>query len=241
MKVTGPTGKLVCFSFSLFAFFLIGSIYANPKVKVSLYYESLCPYSARYISEQLYPIYRWLGRRIELDYVPFGNAEMMYHPFNSSYTFNCQHGPDECKGNKIQGCLKHLFNDTDHDATLTQLQVVNCLMSGGAANLGQLAYCIKNIIPVNVGLTYQKIVDCALGIEGDKILAEMGNTTMALKPQHEWVPWVTVDGEHQPGAEKNLGEFLCKGKLMNVSECQRKSMKGESLIRENAVPFDNYY
>ena len=229
MKIIETTEKMIFISIFLSLIFLTGSLSDVAKVKVSLYYESLCPWSAKYISEQLYPTYRKLGRHIDLDYIPYGNAEMTYHPSNSSYTFDCQHGPEECLGNKIQGCLRHGFNDTSYDATLLQLQIVDCIM--GTANFGRLFHCMEELYPgENFGPLYEKILDCATGSEGTNILAEMGNDTMVLTPPNEHVPWVTVDGKHEDKAEENLSQFLCKEKLMNISECKRKSMKGDNEI-----------
>ena len=213
---------MVFISIFLPLIFLTGSLSDVAKVKVSLYYESLCPWSTKYISEQLYPTYQKLGRHIDLDYIPYGNAKTTYHPSNSSFTFRCQHGPEECLGNKIQGCLRHEFNDTSYDAMVLQLDIVNCLM--GTGNFKRLSYCLGRMSKV-----YEQIVHCATGSEGTNILVEMGAKTKTLTP-FEGVPWVTVDGKYEEEAVENLSQYLCREKLMNVSECKGKSMKGDNEI-----------
>jgi len=236
---------MVFISIFLSLIFLTSSLSDVARVEVTLYYESLCPWSAKYISQQLIPTYRKLGRHIDLDYIPYGNAEMTYNPSNSSYTFECQHGPEECLGNKIQGCLRHEFNDQAYDATLMQLSIISCMM--GTSDFGRLFHCMENVCPKeNLGPAYERIRDCATGSEGTNILAEMGNDTMAITPPSEhgfYVPWVTVDGKHEEKAEENLSQFLCKEKLMDVSECKGKSMKGDNEIWNPNMFYqlENYY
>ena len=190
-----------------------------------------------YFREQFYPTYKKLGMYIDIDYFPYGNAKMEYHPSNSSYTFKCQHGPEECVGNKIQGCLRHEFHTTfppgtsnDYGRMAKQLQVINCVMGTSMYPFGRLFYCLDEadleishphiLVPF-----YKRVLDCFAGNEGDKVMAKIGHATMELEPKHEYVPWVTVDGKHEPEAEKNLGQFLCKGKLKHVPECKGMSSK----------------
>jgi len=44
-------------------------------VKVSVYYESLCPDSIRFLTNQFTPVYNQLGSsNIEVDFLPYGKA-----------------------------------------------------------------------------------------------------------------------------------------------------------------------
>lgn len=43
-------------------------------LKVSLYYESLCPDSVRFVVRQLYPGFLKLGDILDLDFIPYGFA-----------------------------------------------------------------------------------------------------------------------------------------------------------------------
>lgn len=45
-------------------------------IKVSVYYESLCPYSIRFITQQLYPNYDRFASDLSLDLVPYGKANV---------------------------------------------------------------------------------------------------------------------------------------------------------------------
>lgn len=46
------------------------------KVKISVYYEALCPDSKFFVKYQLLPVYEELQEYIILDLVPYGKAEV---------------------------------------------------------------------------------------------------------------------------------------------------------------------
>jgi interferon gamma-inducible protein 30 len=80
-------------------------------LKITVYYEALCPDSVRFVGRQLYPHWNELVDYIdEIELVPYGKAMHIFHPLNVTsnapayYEFSCQHGPSECKGNKYQAC-----------------------------------------------------------------------------------------------------------------------------------------
>ena len=88
------------------------------KVKLSLYYESLCPYCKKFITEQLGPNFAKFEDYLDVHLNPFGNAHMKKH--GDSYKFTCQHGEGECKGSIMEGCLLNRLNKgTDNAAVPT--------------------------------------------------------------------------------------------------------------------------
>ena len=48
----------------------------------------------------MYPAYRAIEEIMELDFVPFGQSRVFQNE-NGDYTFECDHGDDECYGNLI--------------------------------------------------------------------------------------------------------------------------------------------
>merc|ERR1719318_844073 len=73
-----------------------------PPVKISVYYESLCPYSIRFINTQLWPTFSRLKDIMDITLIPHGNAKE--RPGVSFWEFLCQHGAPECMGNVIESC-----------------------------------------------------------------------------------------------------------------------------------------
>ncbi|VDK77944.1 unnamed protein product [Litomosoides sigmodontis] len=69
-------------------------------LKLSLYYEALCPYCQRFIANHLGNIYNQFRGLIELEMVPWGNSKLL-----KNGTIRCNHGPTECKANKLQSCV----------------------------------------------------------------------------------------------------------------------------------------
>ena len=71
-------------------------------VRVQFVGESLCPDCAAFTTDILDPVYRSdLKDIVDLDYIGWGNAK------NTSGTPECQHGPRECKLNKVLNCAEH--------------------------------------------------------------------------------------------------------------------------------------
>lgn len=52
-------------------------------VHVTVYYETLCPDSQRFITQQLYPAWKDLKDHLVLEFVPFGKASV------SVFNFHC--------------------------------------------------------------------------------------------------------------------------------------------------------
>lgn len=73
------------------------------QIKMDVLYESLCPDSVRFISEKLEPLYDEFKQHLEINFVPFGKSASPDVSGNGEWY--CQHGPDECLGNRIQTCM----------------------------------------------------------------------------------------------------------------------------------------
>ncbi|XP_066247011.1 GILT-like protein 1 [Euwallacea similis] len=90
--------KVICFVLILTRLHL--SVSSN-SVKVSLYYETLCPNCIDFIKNQLHLNYKLFGKDlIQLELIPYGNAWE-----DGLKNFTCQHGPEECYGNEVEGCV----------------------------------------------------------------------------------------------------------------------------------------
>ena len=60
----------------LATFLLFQQIQGRESVNIQVYYESLCPDSINFITQQLYPTYQALGNYMNIEFIPFGNADV---------------------------------------------------------------------------------------------------------------------------------------------------------------------
>jgi len=176
-----------------------------PKVDVTLYYESLCPDCQLFIRQQLYPTYQKIGDIFNLTLVPYGNAEETKR--GDKWVFQCQHGPNECLGNLIETCAISLLKNLSVSFPFVHCFEVSIERSGNPKSVAQ--HCAKSL-----GIDYAPIEACVSGPQGNELEHEMAKKTDALEPQHEYVPWVTINGKHtekiQREAENNLLKLVCE-------------------------------
>lgn len=79
----------------------------DKKVTMSIYYESLCPFCADFIVNDLVRLFQTgLISIVDLRMVPWGNAGI-----KPDGTFDCQHGNDECYLNTIEACAINIYPD----------------------------------------------------------------------------------------------------------------------------------
>uniref|UniRef100_A0A3B4AWF1 Gamma-interferon-inducible lysosomal thiol reductase n=1 Tax=Periophthalmus magnuspinnatus TaxID=409849 RepID=A0A3B4AWF1_9GOBI len=152
-------------------------------VKVELYYESLCPACRNFIGSILYPTFVLLGDIMDLTLVPYGNAQESFD--GGKYIFKCQHGEQECLGNMIEACMLNL---TSSDAFLP----IYCMeASGDVVKAAQP--CVELFAP---DLSWERLMKCVNGDLGNQIMHQNALKTQALKPSHNYVPWITINGVH---------------------------------------------
>jgi len=154
---------------------------------------------------------------MEVDFVPYGNAHQQQD--GDSWTFECQHGPDECHGNMQQSCMFHYVTDQD-----TYVDVIYCIESSGdITNDAKVKQCLSDSsVPME---TINKIQTCWEGEEGIQLHHENGVKTDNLVPKHTYVPWVTFNDAHSEDNESmycqdDLCRCLCDDYLQDVPECQ---------------------
>jgi len=187
-------------------------------VKVTLYYEALCGGCHDWILNEMFPTYQKIGKYMEVDFVPYGNAHQ--HQNGDSWEITCQHGPKECKGNIQQSCMFH-YLDGKQD---TYVEAIYCIEgSGDITNDENVKQClVESEVSAD---TIEDIVTCWEGDEGMELHHENGIKTDNLVPKHSYVPWVTFNDEHSVDnysehCQANLYHCLCHDFLSDVPECQ---------------------
>lgn len=171
---------------------------ATKPVNLTLAYESLCPGCRHFIKTQLWPVYQQLKEYLTVDLLPYGNAHEFYNAKTGKWVYDCQHGPEECKGNLVETCA--IF--TNRRDETKYLPFIHCLEQGNPVKDGQK--CANA-----TGLNWDKITECINGPEGNVYQHTIASET----PKHQYVPWVVFNGVHNEQIEDkalmNFKQLVC--------------------------------
>ena len=181
---------------------------SDDRVKVTVYYETLCPDSQQFIRYQLWPTYQNVSSIMDIELVPYGKAS--YTQSNGSISFRCQHGPRECRGNMIQACAIKILQGNQSQT----VPFVKCMESQRMPEMAG-AKCARQL-----NMEYAEIQSCSDGPMGQQALLEMGRKTEALQPAMYFVPWININDRHtdqdQNAALANLLQLVCESYSGNV-------------------------
>ncbi|XP_008190388.2 GILT-like protein 1 [Tribolium castaneum] len=166
------------------------------QLQVSIYYESLCPDSLRFITTQLYPTYPSFANYLRLDLVPFGKATASKS--SGHWKFRCQHGPRECYNNKIHTCV------IAHNPPKPTLNFINCAMKSPDS---------PKMCAIESGISWNVISNCLNSGQADVLLAQNGDKTNAVTPPIDYVPTIIFNGVYRKAmqnfAEKHFAKSVC--------------------------------
>lgn len=174
---------------------LSSSSYASERVNVSLYYESLCPFCRAFIEDTLWPLYDGpVGDIMDLKLVPYGNV----HRLDGRMV--CQHGEEECRLNKLEACALEEAEFREAFA------FVACIEEDPLVYVNKTSQCASN---AGIQHLVSSITACSTGKKGESLFKRMGEKTDSLRPPHQFVPWVTVNGIPIQEDYENLKTFVC--------------------------------
>ncbi|CAH0561849.1 unnamed protein product [Brassicogethes aeneus] len=167
-------------------------------VKITVYYEALCPDSKFFILHQLVPVYKNLLTSMILDLVPYGKAETFEE--DGDYKFRCQHDAVECYANKIHSCVINKIKEP-----YTQLQYIACMID-------------DNIRPDEVGqrcgnelnIPFEPIKNCAKSKEGSLLLKSNGVRTHSLSPAVKFIPTIELNESQNIVPQSHILKDLIK-------------------------------
>ncbi|ERL89590.1 hypothetical protein D910_06955 [Dendroctonus ponderosae] len=170
-------------------YFITRQLYPNYQLFKDHMTVEFIPYGKAIVSGTFTTLFDTTNKLyVFLSYI-FNNFDIdtLQHTFDNTtgkYTFSCQHGKEECKGNKFQACgLAQIANEEE------RLDFVTCVMSASnPANIFYLENCAKKST-----LDFSAMTKCAISSEGDKLLASYGDKTWNLEPNLSYVPTVVFN------------------------------------------------
>ncbi|CAG9769472.1 unnamed protein product [Ceutorhynchus assimilis] len=191
-------------------------------VKISVYYECLCPDSIAFIRDQLHPNYQTFGDKlIKLELIPYGFAKE--HIENGTKTFTCQHGPKECYGNEVHGCV---INEVSIDKSEN---FIFCAENGTPPSSKDiLKSCAEQ-----QEISWASLQKCALSEQGADIMSKNGKKTKELNPT--FIPTIVFNDvlniDDTNKSITDLKSVICKYLENKPEQCQSlKRLSDDSQI-----------
>jgi len=175
----------------------INSYYVKAdKLHVSIYYETLCYDSVKFIRKQLQPAFETLKEHLVINFIPYGKA-FHKNEENGKISFQCHHGPNECFSNKIHACVLNTSLSTEEI-----IKFVSC--SIGSYQEKNLRLCAEE-----VNLSYDLLKMCANNIAGSNFLAKYGDITLNVDPVITFVPTIIFNNSYSSENQNDsLNDFL---------------------------------
>jgi len=136
----------------------------QPSAELTVYYEALCSDSVNFVTTQLTHAWETFGEDLVINFKPFGKANWTEN--GVSWDFVCQHGPDECLGNKAQACI--LAHEPYEARAVVPL--IDCLMRTHTKPDPAVGACLAEL---GLDISPEEIMDCA---NGDKVPFLFSNT-----------------------------------------------------------------
>ncbi|KAJ8985067.1 hypothetical protein NQ317_019750 [Molorchus minor] len=170
-------------------------------IKVSVYYETLCPDSRTFIAVKLHPNYQDIANYVNLELIPYGKA--IHSKTNGVYKFSCQHGQSECQGNKYHSCVLSMNNEAQ-----TNVDIIDCIMrTRNPSLLTNVESCARKFKVDDNGIN--RIRSCSSSEEGERLLAENGDKTWKLEPSISFVPTVVYNDVYDKNSQdQSLIDFV---------------------------------
>lgn len=179
------------------------------QVRSVFYSESLCPDCVHFATGVWSKAYRTQGIGygstvgdgqgiVTFAQVSFGNAKIT--PDNKTIT--CQHGPTECLYNTLEACA-----DAHYPTNGASVPFVVCLYAQAQSGLSPAK---AERCATQNKLDWATLNTCWGGAEGKQLDIDNAARTAALKPPHEYVPWVTLDAPGTFCTEAGCDDFIAQ-------------------------------
>jgi len=196
---------------------------ASPKVLVSVFNEAQCPGCIDFSKTQLNAVMTRIPEIVSLSIFPFGNANETVNEDDGSYSFDCQHGYNECVSNMYEACAQSHFpaiDSTTHQPAWYPF--FHCIESSDLAtdriplpyNFSMVQECARS-----ANINYDVLKECVgespeVGDpnDGNLIMHEVSEAT--TRSGNTFCPWVVVEGygvltEDQIDNGDDLVKIIC--------------------------------
>jgi len=173
----------------------------RPPLQLGIYYESLCGDCLHFIVNQLNVTFAAVPEILSVTLVPWGKSNQSA----ADGLLHCQHGAEECRGNRLHGCVIDALQDP-----ALRMRTVACLENGQKTLEESGPACLAE-----AGLDWAEQDACAKSDASLQKMLQYGEMTHLLEPALTFVPTVTLDGDQGSKVEQkemveDLLNFVCR-------------------------------
>jgi len=195
---------------------------------VTVLYESNCPFCQRFIIEEVGPVINeenCLEGSVQFHWVAYGMGQK-----DASGQIQCQHGEDECIGNRVQLCAKKHYGETRELSRFVVCMEEN--LKGGTMAADRASY--ENCASADLVTEFEQ---CAKAEESLALAGQAGDETDAARPDKVPFAFFTdVPGYNLFGSP--LKPTLCaqlKDANHPIPECCTAAVAGRRLSGDSDV------
>lgn len=170
--------------------------FEQPKYFFVTYIESLCRFSAKFIKEQLAPNYDSIKEFVTVQIYSCGKVDIT-RMRDGSIEAVCQHGDEECWGNKLQNCAMHTIPEE-----ADRVRFINCSMWNLAVPIDYSQCCEL------VGIDYGALIECANSTLGDALLQKCDSDSADYFAESHKVPVCVWGNSSHPPYDANAEAFM---------------------------------
>merc|ERR1712130_343057 len=166
---------------------------------LGVYGEACCPDTQDYIISSSAPAWRTEGFQdiVDILYVPWGKETYNKSAETGEYSYQCQHGPNECIDQSIQACAAMLVKPSEFIDFVIDLETemfkAKCQNSTHCCDATSMAQSVAERLQMNWN-EIENCVDSQQMVDQAEMMAY--TSTAMLKPALTWVPWITLQGNH---------------------------------------------
>lgn len=157
------------------------------KVKIAVYYESLCPDSKQFVTNTLARSFD--PNIMTVRFIPFGKAQIS--PDGEEY--ECQHGDLECARNRIQACALEWLNTDTFRVSYVYCALNNITMDGQQQ-------CVEAH-----GVSWSDTLMCTSNPSGKQLMVLHGQDTGTNAGGPTFIPTIVINEKY---SEENQNKAL---------------------------------
>lgn len=168
-------------------------------VTLDVFYETKCPFSKQFINDEVRAALSdptCVFQHVHINWEPYGNVQ------DTGGALVCQHGGDECFGNKLHLCAKKAFGGND-DGLNTWITCHIEFLSSNPSNTARDIAGYQNC----PGADAAQLTTCANDPQIFEDFRKVGQETQAAQTGH--MPWA-ITGIGAPNLQGNLLMGLCE-------------------------------